>query len=154
MVLLWFGFFGLSALSALLPFLPIEGFIIGSAAAESGWVAAVALGVAAGGGATVGKVVWYKLGERGIETEWARKRLEKPKLRAAYETWVTRLEGRPVYAGAVMFIAAWIGLPPLLALSLVAGILKMPMWVFVPTVFVGRSLRFGLLFLGADFFVL
>jgi membrane protein YqaA with SNARE-associated domain len=26
----------------------------------------------------------------------------------------------------------------------------MPMWVFVPTVFLGRSLRFTLLFLGVD----
>ena len=29
----------------------------------------------------------------------------------------------------------------------------MPMWVFVPTVFVGRSIRFGLLFLGVDAFL-
>ena len=47
--------------------------------------------------------------------------------------------------------SASVGIPPLLAMAAVAGVLKMPMWVFVPTVLVGRSLRFGLLFLGADF---
>jgi membrane protein YqaA with SNARE-associated domain len=63
------------------------------------------------------------------------------------------MEGRPVYAGAVMFVAASVGIPPLLVMAAVAGMLKMPMWVFLPTVFVGRSIRFGLLFLGVDAFL-
>ncbi|MDO9457407.1 VTT domain-containing protein [Nocardioides sp.] len=143
--------FGLSIASALLPFLPIEAFIVGGAAAQPGVPAAISLGIAAGAGATVGKIIWYQLARRGSESAWAQKKLSSPKVKAGYERWTARMEGRPVYAGVVMFIAASVGIPPLLAMAAVAGMLKMPMWVFVPTVFVGRSLRFGLLFLGADF---
>jgi membrane protein YqaA with SNARE-associated domain len=32
----------------------------------------------------------------------------------------------------------------------VAGALRMPLWLFVPTVLVGRCVRFALLFLGVD----
>ena len=150
MVVLWLSMFGLSIASALLPFLPIEAFIIGGAAAESGVPSAIALGIAAGAGATVGKVIWYELARRGVDSSWAQKKLSSPKVKAVYERWILRMEGRPVYAGGVMFVSASVGIPPLLAMAAVAGMLKMPMWVFVPTVFVGRSIRFGLLFLGAD----
>jgi membrane protein YqaA with SNARE-associated domain len=149
--LLWLSMFGLSIASALLPFLPMEAIIVGGAAAQPGVPAAISLGIAAGGGATIGKIVWYELARRGASSGWAQKKLSSPKVEAAYERWTARMEGRPVYAGAVMFVAASVGLPPLLVMALVAGLLKMPMWVFVPTVFVGRSIRFGLLFLGADF---
>lgn len=151
MVLAWFGMFGLSIASALLPFLPIEAFIVGSATAKSGTGAAIAFGIAAGAGATVGKVIWYELARRGVDSAWVQKKLSAPKARAAYTRWTARIDGRPVYAGSIMFVAASVGVPPLLVMAAVAGALKMPMWVFLPTVFVGRSLRFGLLFLGADF---
>ena len=150
MVLLWLSMFGLSIASALLPFLPIEAFIIGGAAAEPGVGAAISLGIAAGAGATVGKVVWYEVARRGVDSAWVQKKLSSPKVKAGYERWTARMEGRPVYAGALMFVSAFVGLPPRLVMAAVAGALKMPMWVFLPTVFVGRSLRFGLLFAGAD----
>ena len=60
------------------------------------------------------------------------------------------MQGRPVYAAAIMFLAASAGIPPLLAMAAVAGLLKMPMWAFIPTVFVGRTIRFTALFLGVD----
>lgn len=150
MVLLLLSMLGLSAASALLPFLPIEPFIVGGAATDPSVPAGIALGIAAGAGATVGKVVWYELARRGAESSWAQRKLATPKVRVVHERWTARMEGRPVYAGAVMFVAASVGIPPLLVMAMVAGLLKMPMWVFLPTVFVGRSLRFALLFLGAD----
>jgi len=151
--LLWLTMFGLSIASALLPFLPMEAIIVGGAAAEPGVPAAISLGIAAGAGATIGKVVWYELARRGSSSEWAQKKLSSPKIQAGYARWTGRMEGRPVYAGAVMFVAASVGIPPLLLMAAVAGVLKMPMWVFVPTVFVGRSIRFGLLFLGVNAFL-
>lgn len=151
MIIAWLSMFGLSIASALLPFLPIEAFIIGGAAASPGTATAISLGIAAGGGATVGKVIWYEAARRGIDSAWAQKKLSAPKIKAGYERWTARMEGRPIYAGVVMFVAASVGVPPLLVMAFVAGLLKMPMWVFVPTVFVGRCLRFTLLFLGADF---
>ena len=152
-MILWLTTFVFSIASALLPFLPMEVYILGAGAAEGGTAAAIALGIAAGGGATVGKIVWYEAARRGAESAWVQKKLSKPKIRASYEKWVDRMQGRPWYSGTVMFIAASVGIPPLLAMAAVGGLLKMPLWVFIPTVFVGRSIRFTLLFLGVDFAV-
>jgi len=150
-MILWLTTFAVSIASALLPFLPMEVYILGAATTEPSLGGAIWLGVAAGGGATVGKVIWYETARRGIESKWAQKKLASPKVKAGYEKWVTRMRGRPVYAVAIMFVAASVGLPPLLVMAAVGGILKMPLWIFVPTVFVGRSIRFTLLFLGVDF---
>lgn len=150
-MILWLTTFAFSIASALLPFLPIEVYIVGAGAASPGAAEAISLGIAAGAGATVGKIVWYEVARRGVDSRWAQKKLSSPKIRAGYERWVERTQGRPVYAASIMFIAASVGIPPLLVMAAVGGILKMPMWIFVPTVFVGRSLRFSLLFLGVDF---
>jgi membrane protein YqaA with SNARE-associated domain len=150
-MILWLTTFAVSIASALLPFLPMEVYILGAAAAEPGVPAAISLGIAAGGGATIGKIIWYEAARRGIDSKWAQKKLAAPKVKAGYEKWVARMRGRPVYSASIMFVAASAGLPPLLVMAAVGGLLKMPMWVFIPTVFLGRTLRFTLLFLGVDF---
>lgn len=150
-MILWLTTFAFSIASALLPFLPMEVYIVGAGAAEGGTAAAILLGVAAGAGATVGKVVWYEAARRGADSAWAQKKLSSPKVKAGYEKWVARMQGRPWYAIGVMFVAASVGLPPLLVMAAVGGLLKMPLWAFIPTVFVGRTIRFTLLFLGVDF---
>lgn len=150
-MILWLSTFAFSIASALLPFLPIEVYILGAGTAEDGVASAISLGVAAGAGATVGKIIWYEAARRGIDSKWAQKKLAKPKIRDGYERWVQRMHGRPWYAVGVIFVAASAGIPPLLVMSAVGGLLKMPLWAFIPTVFVGRSIRFSLLFLGVDF---
>lgn len=147
----WLTTFAFSVVSALLPFLPIEAYIIGISATGPSVAESLWLGVAAGAGATVGKLVWYEAARRGIDSTWAQRKLAKPKVRAGYERWVERTHGRPWYAAGVMFVAASAGVPPLLVMAAVGGILRMSLWVFIPTVFLGRSIRFALLFLGVDF---
>ncbi len=150
-MILWLTTFTFSIVSALLPFLPMEAYILGAGAAAPGVPTAISLGIAAGGGATIGKIIWYEVARRGIDSKWAQKKLDKPKIKAGYEKWVARMRGRPVYSASIMFIAASVGIPPLLVMAAVGGLLKMPLWVFIPTVFVGRTVRFTLLFLGVDF---
>ena len=150
-MILWLTTFVFSIASALLPFLPMEAYIVGVGAASAGVPTAISLGIAAGAGATIGKIIWYEAARRSIDSKWAQKRLANPKTKAGYEKWVTRMQGRPWYAAGIMFIAALVGIPPLLVMAVVAGLLKMPMWVFIPTVFIGRTLRFTALFLGVDF---
>jgi membrane protein YqaA with SNARE-associated domain len=150
-MILWLTTFAFSIASALLPFLPMEAYILGAGAASAGTPTAIGLGVAAGAGATIGKIVWYEVARRGIDSKWAQKKLANPKVKAGYEKWVARMQGRPWYSASIMFVAASVGIPPLLVMAAVGGILKMPMWVFLPTVFVGRTIRFTLLFLGVDF---
>jgi membrane protein YqaA with SNARE-associated domain len=150
-MILWLTTFAVSIISALLPFLPMEAYIIAAGAAEGGTAAAISLGVAAGAGATVGKIVWYEAARRGIDSAWAQRKLAKPKVKAGYEKWVERMRGRPWYAAIIMFVAASVGVPPLLVMAAVGGLLKMPLWAFIPTVFLGRTIRFTLLFMGVDF---
>ncbi len=148
-MLLWFSTFFIGIFTAIVP-VPIEVYIAGAATQNSGWAIAVALGLAAGAGATIGKVVWYEVARKGSESRWMQKKLAAPKVRAGYERWVGRMEGRPWFSGGVIFLAAFVGLPPLLAMAAVAGFLRMPLWVFVPMVFVGRTLRFTMIFLGVE----
>jgi membrane protein YqaA with SNARE-associated domain len=150
-MILWLTTFAFSVASALLPFLPMEAYILGAGAASAGVPTAISLGVAAGAGATIGKIIWYEAARRGIDSRWAQKKLSNPKIKGGYEKWVARMQGRPWYSASIMFIAASVGIPPLLVMAAVGGLLKMPMWVFIPTVFLGRTVRFTTLFLGVDF---
>ena len=141
--------------SALLPFINIEVYLGGVAGApgvaDVQGFGGVVIAVVASAGQTVGKIVWYEIARRGIDTEWAQKKLDAPKLRANFEKWTARIQGRPWYAGGIIFLAASAGIPPLLVMAVVAGALKMPLWVFVPTVLVGRAVRFYLILVGVDF---
>lgn len=148
-MLLWLSTFLVGIVTAIVP-VPIEVYIAGAATQNSGLGTAITLGIAAGGGATIGKIVWYLVALRGSQSHWMQKKLAAPKVRAGYDRWVGRMEGRPLFAGGVIFLASSVGLPPLLAMAAVAGFLRMPLWLFVPTVFVGRTLRFTLIFLGVD----
>ena len=148
-MLLWLSTFLIGIVTAIVP-VPIEIYIAGAATQGSGLARAVVLGLAAGAGATIGKIVWYVVARRGSESRWMQRKLAAPKVRVVYERWVLRMEGRRFFTAGVIFLAASVGLPPLLAMAAVAGFLKMPLWVFVPTVFVGRTLRFTLIFLGVD----
>jgi membrane protein YqaA with SNARE-associated domain len=142
-----FSTFGLSIASALIPLINIEIYL-GVLASQVGPAKSVVLALAAGGGQTIGKLIWYEAARRSFESEWVQKKLAKGKWRKAYDTWHARIHGRPWYAGLIMFASAFLGVPPLLALAMVAGTLRMPLWVFIPTVFVGRVLRFYLILMG------
>lgn len=139
--------FGVAVASALIPFINIELYLV-ALAKVVGPGSAVVLAIASGAGQTVGKVIWYEASRRSWESSWVQKKVSGPKMKASYEKWQGRIEGRPWYAGAIMFVSAFTGVPPLLVLAMVAGTMKMPMWVFVPTVLVGRILRFWLILAG------
>ena len=141
--------FAVSVGSALLPLINIELYLAGVGAVGAG--AALTLALSAAAGQTVGKIVWYEVARRGVDSEWAQKKMSSEKVRASYDRWVGRMEGRPAYAGLIMFLSSFSGVPPLLVMAAVAGALKMPMWLFVPTVFIGRTLRFWLILEGIEF---
>ena len=141
--------FAVSVASALLPLINIELYLAGVGAVGSG--EAVTLAIIAGAGQTIGKVFWYEVAKRSVDSHWGQKRLSSPKVHDRYERWVGAMHGRPWYGGAVLFAAALGGIPPLLVMAAVAGALKMPYWVFLPTIFVGRALRFWLVLVGVEF---
>ncbi|MDO9496464.1 MAG: hypothetical protein Q7J48_12245, partial [Nocardioides sp.] len=67
-----------------------------------------------------------------------------------YARWQARMDGRPWFAGAIMLISSFAGVPPLLVMAAVAGALRMRMYVFLPTILIGRTLRFWLVLAGVE----
>ena len=141
--------FALAVASALLPAINIEVYLAGVAtqldAAET-----VGIALVAGLGQTIGKTVWYEVARRGVETKRGQRLLSKKKTGPAIERWRARTAGRPVFAGGVLAVSSFAGFPPLLAMAVVAGALRMQLSVFVPVVLVCRTLRFYLLVAGVE----
>jgi membrane protein YqaA with SNARE-associated domain len=141
--------FGVSVASALFPLINME-VILGGMAATVGDGHALTLALVAGLGQTVGKIVWYELTRRSFDTEWVQKRLSGPKVSQSYLRWRHRIDGRPWFGGGIMLVSSFAGVPPLLVMAAVAGALKMRMYVFLPTILVGRTLRFWLVLAGVE----
>jgi membrane protein YqaA with SNARE-associated domain len=145
------GVLGVAFASALVPLVNIEAYLgvrgsVGSI--ENVWV----LGLAAGFGQMVGKVVWYYLGASSLHWGWVRRRMETPKAQARLETWRTRTHERPVVAGALVFASAFSGFPPFAILAVLAGQLRMQLALFFGLGLVGRWLRFTAVLGGAEWF--
>lgn len=142
------GVLGVAFASALVPLVNIEAYlgVRGSVGGiDNVWV----LGLAAGFGQMVGKVVWYYLGASSLHWGWVRRRMETPKARARLETWRTRTHERPVVAGALVFVSAFTGFPPFAILSVLAGQLRMQLALFFGLGLAGRWLRFTAVLGGA-----
>lgn len=141
--------FGVSIASALFPLINME-VILGGMAATVGDGHAFPLALTAGLGQMFGKIVWYEATRRSIETDWVQKKLSGDKIKNSYARWQARMDGRPWFAGAIMLISSFAGVPPLLVMAAVAGALRMRMYVFLPTILIGRTLRFWLVLAGVE----
>jgi membrane protein YqaA with SNARE-associated domain len=142
------GVLGVAFASALVPLVNIEAYlgVRGSVGGiDNVWV----LGLAAGFGQVVGKVVWYYLGASSLHWGWVRRRMETPKAQARLETWRLRTHERPVLAGALVFGSAFSGFPPFAILSVLAGQLRMQLALFFGLGLAGRWLRFTAVLGGA-----
>lgn len=143
--------FGVAVASALLPFVNIELYLAGIGAL--GGPAVIGLALVAAAGQTVGKIVWYEIARRSLDSPRVQRKLASPKMQARHQRWSARMEGRPWYAAVIIFLAASAGIPPLLIMAVIAGALRMPRVVYIPTVFVGRFLRFWGILAGVGFLV-
>lgn len=141
--------YGIALISALLPFVNIELYLA-AVAAETSSQGALALAIASAAGQTTGKILWYVGARRATDSRWMQRRMAHEKRRASYDRWMARAENRPRMTVLIIFLAASLGLPPLLVTSVIAGSLKVNPWVFVPATFVGRCLRFYCVVAGVD----
>ena len=139
-----------SIVSALVPVVNIEVYL-GVLATQINPASAIPVAASAGVGQTLGKLVWYAIAAQSMDSRWIRKKLAQEKWRRRYETWHHRLGERPALGGSVLLASSLIGLPPLLIMAVVAGSLRISMWVFVPTIVIGRAARFYLVLMGVDF---
>ena len=130
--------FGVSLVSAFFPVVNIEAYL-GVVASQIGPSRALSLALVAGLGQALGKIVWYEAARRGADSAWLARRLEKPTVRARYDAWLGRAEGRPVLTTGVLLLSSLLGLPPLLLAAPVAGAVHLPRPVFVLTIWAGRT---------------
>jgi membrane protein YqaA with SNARE-associated domain len=143
--------FAVAAVSAIVPLVNIEVYL-GVVATQLDAAAhpsrLILLAATAGVAQTLGKLCWYLLAARSIESRWVQHKLAAGARRHRFDVWHARIVGRPWLTAGVLALSAVVGLPPLLVLSVVAGSLRVPLALFVPTVVVGRSLRFWAILAG------
>ena len=134
--------------SALLPLINIEAIL--AVAVSQAPTHAWALVISATIGQMLGKILWYWGGMHVERAPWVARHLDKPKAKAALERWHERAEGRPMFTAGLLFVSAATGFPPYAVTAVLAGILRVPMWIFLVTGTLGRGLRFWLVVYGAS----
>ena len=136
------GLLGISIASALVPVINIEVYLVGLAAVSSSdriWL----LAAVGGFGQMLGKLVWYYLGANALRWGWVRRKVEKPKAKAKLELWRSRTQDRPLVGATLLFASAVSGFPPFAIVAVLAGQLRMNVWIFLGVGLVGRTLRFA-----------
>lgn len=134
--------FGLAVASALIPIINIEAYIAGIATLVDDYgVWPVSLTAAAG--QTLGKAVWYEVGNASMSWPYIQKKMAAPKWQRQYEKVKSRTDERPWVGSALLFVSATVGFPPLAIMAVLAGQLRFHRLWFYATTFVGRTLRFA-----------
>jgi membrane protein YqaA with SNARE-associated domain len=128
--------YGLSVLSALLPWLNGEVVVLTLSTQASSFPALLGLVLMASAGQMTGKVVLYWSSRRALRAAGGR-------AGAKLDAWRQRLESRPLKALAVVLLSSAVGLPPFYLITILAGGLKIgfPRYLAVGTL--GRLMRFG-----------
>jgi membrane protein YqaA with SNARE-associated domain len=130
----WLTTFGVALLSAVIPLINIEIYLLGaSALAPRAMV--IPLIVAGTLGQVIGKIALYYAGTGALK-------LPGKRLQAALQRMNTQMQERPNMGGALVFASATLGLPPYYLVTLAAGAAKMNLPMFLLVSLVGRLIRF------------
>ena len=134
------GLAGLGVASALVPVINIEAIVVLAATQDRAptWLLVAAATI----GQMVGKLLWYYGGRELERFGFVARRMSRPRAKAAMERWHARTEGRPWFTAGLLLVSAAGGLPPYAILAVVAGMLRVRLWVFIVTGLVGRAARF------------
>jgi len=127
--------FGLSIVSALLPWFNGEVIVVSFAALMRAPADLALLAVFAAAGQMLGKCLLYWVGFRAGRLHVDRNgRLER---------WRERLRGRRLQALGLVFVSSTIGIPPLYLTTLAAGTVGMRFSGFLGAAACGRVIRFA-----------
>jgi membrane protein YqaA with SNARE-associated domain len=146
---------GFGAVSAVVPVVNAEAYVVGSQVSAIAGAVPIAVGV--GIGQTFGKLVLFLSVRQGKNLPFVRHRRAeaarspvgpfRTRVRAAIAR-LLELVGRKRWGLPTVLLAAVVGLPPLYAVALLAGATTMRTLWFALVVLVGRVTRFVLLALG------
>ncbi len=138
--------------SAVIPFINIEAYLaaVGAAIQDVGvwWIAA-----AAAIGQTAGKVALYYAADWAMRLPWIKKKMAKPKWKESHDRWSKRIHEHPNQTALLLFASASLGFPPLYVMAVLAGQLRVNLWLFVSTCLIGRYIRFLVILGAADWFI-
>lgn len=136
---------GTSMVSALLPVVNTELYLVGVRAANPG-LSWLALGVAAALGQMVGKLLFYYSGRGGVRFGRRLRHKTDPCRSRRWAGWVDGFRRacteRPFAAAGTLFLSAVVGLPPFGVMAVVAGAAGMGHTRFLAIGFTGRAIRF------------
>ncbi|QFU92337.1 hypothetical protein [Amycolatopsis sp. YIM 10] len=146
--------------SAIVPLISVEVFVIGLASTEPG-VHWLAIGAAVAIGQVAGKLIYYLAAkgsiklpkflhdrlhrERPMTPRRARWELRTKRVRAWLEGLRERCHRHPAWMTGTYGVSAVVGLPPFMATTVLAGLVRMPMSLFLGAGLAGRFARFSLL---------
>ena len=143
---------GYGVLSAVVPVVNAEAYVVASQVSRVAGPVAVALGLAVG--QTIGKVLLFYGVRRGKAVSTARHRDDRTRtrtvgpararLRVVVQTLLD-LVGQKRWGLPITLVAAVVGLPPLYAVALLAGATQMRVVYFAAVVLAGRATRFVLM---------
>lgn len=134
------GTLAYSILSSVVPVFNIEVYLVALAtqvAREDTYLLALMAGI----GQAIGKLVWYEATARSLTIPWLKRRLDAPKRQAQLEKWEGRVNGRPWVGFVASFVSGLIGVPPLLVMGVVAGVVRMNRASFFVAIVLGRGLQ-------------
>ena len=145
---------GFGAVSAVIPVVNAEAYVVGSQVSAIAGAVPIAVGV--GIGQTLGKLILFLSVRQGKKLPFVRHRRAEAHgpvgpFRARVRAVIARLlelVGQKRWGLPIVLLAAVVGLPPLYAVALLAGATTMRVHWFALVVLVGRITRFVLLALG------
>jgi membrane protein YqaA with SNARE-associated domain len=148
---------GFGVISAVVPLVNAEAYVIGSQVSAVAGPVPIAVGV--GIGQVFGKLLLFLGVRRGKEFGFVRHRRERARTRPAgpvrvkfraFAAKLLDLVGQERWGLPIVLLAAIIGIPPLYAVALLAGATTMRTLSFALVVLVGRVTRFVLLATGLN----
>ena len=137
-VALYAATFGFAFLSGVIPFvLNLEIYLL-AVAALTGAPAVAIVGLATAG-QTAAKLVLYLVGKGALNVRWVKK--------SASSKAAEAFAKHPGGGLGIVAVSSVVGFPPLYAVSLLAGTLRLPLAAFTVIIILGRAIRFGAVYL-------
>ena len=133
------GTLAYSVLSAMIPVLNAEIYLLGASALLPRSLA-IPLVVAGSVGQMIGKLVMYYAARGALH-------LPNARLQRAVATVHARYANSAALGDVVLFSSSTLGLPPFYIVTVAAGVLRIPVVRFTVIGLVGRLLRFGVVVL-------
>ena len=128
--------FGLSIVSALVPWVNGEVIVLSLAAIAHSPVEVAGLVLLASTGQMIGKCVLYWAGRGAIP-------IRTTGIGSKVAAWKQKFDQSPSRSVALVFVSSTLGIPPFYLITLLAGTFRMPFGRFIGAGMCGRLVRFA-----------